>query len=224
VALNAKQRILVVLFSAVGGWTLGQGYMPAVADLGQRVTAFFPFLYGWEIVFTAPLLALFFWWTLREKSEPNLKVTGSQITDLLTLSWVPILISFIHGCFTNGPSIETLGKDFIGQRELIWIWFACPITEELLFRGWVTDLVRRVFGPKSFTITNPLPAEIWASSIAFSFWHFQNWGTEPGLTVFFQVLYTLGAGFWLGYLRWRLKGIWAPTAGHIAINIANSIF
>ena len=85
---------------------------------------------------------------------------------------------------------------------LVVIALAPAIGEELLFRGIVQQQVSRWWG-------RPVLA-IWITAILFSLIHFQFAGFLPRML--------LGAG--LGYLFLWTRSLWAPIAGHFAINAA----
>ena len=106
----------------------------------------------------------------------------------------------------------------------VWYFLLGPVGEELLFRGWAYGLCLKLWGPRSPTLTNPLPLPIWFSTITFSLWHLQNFGHEPAGFVVFQLAYTIFAGLWLGYLRWGSGTMWVPILAHIALNLSANLW
>ncbi len=84
--------------------------------------------------------------------------------------------------------------------SLIVIALAPAIGEELLFRGIVQTQIARLW--------NKPVAAVWVTAVLFSIIHFQFAGFVPRML--------LGAG--LGYLMLWTRSLWAPIAGHFAIN------
>jgi len=84
--------------------------------------------------------------------------------------------------------------------SLIVIALAPAVGEELLFRGIVQTQISRLW--------NKPVAAVWVTAVLFSIIHFQFAGFVPRML--------LGAG--LGYLMLWTRSLWAPIAGHFAIN------
>ncbi len=83
---------------------------------------------------------------------------------------------------------------------LVVIALAPAIGEELLFRGLVQQQLARLWRRPHLAV--------WVTAVLFSIIHFQFAGFLPRLL--------LGAG--LGYLFLWTRSLWAPIAGHFAIN------
>lgn len=141
-------------------------------------------------------------------------------------AWLSLPVAFglalLYGAAMPGPGELWIAE--IPQRPLVLsytlLW--APLTEEFLFRGWLYSIAQRLC-PKLATPTNPLPVAAWATAIAFSLWHLQNFGSLPAGTVAFQVAYTLPLGLWLGWLRWQTGGLLAPIAAHVAVNLGTAL-
>jgi membrane protease YdiL (CAAX protease family) len=138
--------------------------------------------------------------------------------------WLPIAISAAFGWIHRGPSWILAWKTTEGRLDLFWYLACVTAGEELLFRGWFYNVLDRVWSGRMATATNPLPIAIWGSSLGFSLWHWQNVLRDPVAFVLFQSTYTFFTGLWLGYLRWKSKGLALPMAAHFAINAACGIF
>lgn len=160
------------------------------------------------------LAALFYF------SMPLPKAIAQEDTrSLLRTAPIPILLSFGLGLCLSNPTVFQTG---IGE-EFFWYVLLVPVGEELLFRGWLYNVIEKWWPKRRFTFTNPLPTAIWSSSLAFALWHLQNLGTMSVTHVLFQTAYTLFAGLWLGYLRWKSGGLALPIAMHSALNVATML-
>ncbi len=202
------------------GALLGAGFIPTSSDFWDllikqmSITSPDVIKIGRDLAF--PVLAFLFYRSMAKRSGPPGLIAPQW--DILKISFLPLAIAMAFGLFRGGPN--AISRLMHPPPVEIWLWFlvCVPLGEELLFRGWIYGLLERVYGAKWLTSTNPLPLALVMSSIAFSLWHLQNWAfLGPGPTLF-QVSYTFFTGLWLGVLRWKTKGMWAPILGHIAIN------
>jgi membrane protease YdiL (CAAX protease family) len=138
---------------------------------------------------------------------------------LFRLSLLPIIISFGFG-FTKGSNLFNLSLVSFPWKETLWAWLLVPIGEELLFRGWITRLLDRLYPESYLTLSPFFPLSLWGSSCAFSLWHLQN--MEPGNSLFMvlQLFYALMVGIWLGFIRWQTQKIWPCILAHCLLNFA----
>jgi membrane protease YdiL (CAAX protease family) len=99
-------------------------------------------------------------------------------------------------------------------RDLVLVVALC---EELVFRGGLLVVAARAFHPlRSF-----LPAL--ATSILFGLWHV---GDELGQAVLWVVGVVVGttlAGLVFTWIRFRTRGVWGPTAAHVATNLPGKV-
>lgn len=103
---------------------------------------------------------------------------------------------------TGGLIQSLLVMDSPGELifTLVVIALAPALGEELLFRGTVQQQLSRWWGKPVWAV--------WITAVLFSLIHFQFAGFLPRML--------LGAG--LGYLFLWTRSLWAPIAGHFAIN------
>lgn len=138
---------------------------------------------------------------------------------LFRLSLLPILISVGYG-FTKGVHFFSLPIGSFPWKEALWAWLLVPVGEELLFRGWLTRLLNRLY-PESFFPFSPfLPLSIWGSALAFSFWHLQNIDPHHYSLVLVQLFYTFMIGIWLGLINWQTQKLWPCILAHSLLNFA----
>lgn len=138
---------------------------------------------------------------------------------LFQLSILPILISMGFG-WSKGASFLNLPFNAFPFKEAFWAWVLVPVGEELLFRGWLTRLLDRLF-PESFIPLSPFfPVSLWGSAIAFSFWHLQNLDPSSYLFLILQLFYAFMVGIWLGFIRWQTQKIWPCIVAHSLLNFA----
>jgi membrane protease YdiL (CAAX protease family) len=115
-------------------------------------------------------------------------------------------------------------SDFWGDpKTAFWYLVSIPIGEEYLFRQWFYRVTQRLWGNRVFTLTNPFPAPVLLSSLAFSLWHLQNLVGATFAMVLFQVVYTFFTGLWLGVLRAETGRISLCIVAHFLINLASSL-
>lgn len=206
VITKATTLLLFLLTLSLGG-LLSMGIIPAASELAARSTRW-GIHAEWGVLLAFPALTFIFWITV------FLREGWGQRTDsyrkLLEMSALPFLIALIYGAVANSTKPD--------QYDLLWYCLSVPIGEELLFRGWFYAVVNRLAGHRFISLTNPLPAAVFFSSLGFSLWHLQNLETMSWLQVAFQLVYTFFAGLWLGYLRWKTGKIVFPLAAHIGLN------
>lgn len=89
-----------------------------------------------------------------------------------------------------------------------------PITEEIIFRGWVFEISDRVWGASNRLIP------VFMSATLFGLHHLQYYGFHLGRFALFQVAYTILLGLALGHLRWKTGSIYAGLVLHIGMNTA----
>lgn len=169
-----------------------------------------------------PLLAALFLISL-PRTGPRARRLPYQRRNVIEICFFPIVIGLLFGLYRNSTSFLLLWTSQSGQLDLFWYFLFVPIGEEVLFRGWVYEIVDRGWRGAWATATNPLPLAVWMSSVSFAIWHVQNLGQDPGASVLWQMLYTFFTGMWLGYLRWRTGSLLPCIAGHIAINLASNL-
>jgi membrane protease YdiL (CAAX protease family) len=205
---SGKERLFGMGAALFIGVSLAFGMIPTGNELsdhflrwaaGRPATAF-------EQLFSFPILAAFFCFSLPLRcSLPN------EPESLHHLWWqfpAPLVVAFLWGFFQTPSRVSIHG--------LFWVVCLAPIGEELLFRGWLYGLFERYFPKCYFTLTNPMPVSLWASSLAFSLWHMQN--ADGMASVVFQIFYTFFVGAWLSFLRWHSGGLLLPIAGHALLN------
>jgi membrane protease YdiL (CAAX protease family) len=102
---------------------------------------------------------------------------------------------------------ELLRHDTVGQIVALFVAIGLlgPFAEELFYRGVAYRLFERGAGRG---------AAIWGSSVCFAFAHA---GPRDWLPL-------LGVALFLGSLRARSRGLWAPIAAHVAFNCLALVF
>ena len=205
VILNLRERFLVIFLAACIGIFLSIGFIPTSDLLADFFLKNNPLVRMFSFV----SLSLLFFITCQSKDNK----TGANYYLLSLTSLLPLLLSFLFGFYRGLPSCLT------NTNASFWFLICIPLGEEFLFRGWLYNLFDRIFPLKFFTATNPLPSSIWGSSIGFSLWHIQNYGTLGFWGVLLQLTYCLVDGFWLGYLRWKTGGLIMPILMHFLLNL-----
>lgn len=224
--LSGSDRQKVILLVLFLGLALAYSFLPTSVSLFQSLARIF----GWRSVVHSelgkmlafPALSLLFYVSLPKSGESEGR-GKSRFREAALLSVLPLSIGFLFGFFHSSPSLFETVATQSGRLTVLWFLLLAPLGEELLFRGWLYRLAERFWPQLAFTATNPLPTSVWATAIAFSLWHFQNFGHEFVYFVLFQVVYTLFAGLWLGYLRFRTGRVWVPIVAHTLLNLASSI-
>lgn len=211
---DRKQVQGCIFLSLALGALLAVGFQPTGNQWMEWILSFLNCQSAWFcnlLEKTAfPLLALFFYFSLPQPIYPHPSPLSAK--RLCTLSILPVLIAGLFGKFKS----ISLGN----WEEAYWTWLAIPLGEELLFRGWLTSVLNRVFRDKLGGATPLFPLSLWGSSIAFAIWHIQNGFSAPLSPVLFQVFYTFFAGIWLGFLRWNTGKVWPCVLAHFLINFA----
>jgi membrane protease YdiL (CAAX protease family) len=169
-----------------------------------------------------PLLALGFLGSL-PRWQRRLPSAGEWALFALEISILPVGVALCFGAVVRAPSIPELLASPAGRLDLFWYLLFVPVGEEALFRGWIYEILERIW-PLMGSPTNPLPLAVWISALGFSLWHLQNLSVEPWGPVAFQVAYTLLTGLWLGVLRWRSGRVFPCILAHIAVNAATNVF
>jgi len=171
------------------GAVLASGFLAASSAVAGRLG-----------VFAFPALALIFHVSLPQKCQVRLPKRA------LSTCWVAWGIAALYG--------HARGGSLPAGWDLVWVVIAAPLGEELLFRGWLWNVLDRTSRGRMLTPTNPLPTALWGTSLAFAIWHLQNGGE------YFQVAYTFWTGAWLGYLRWITGNLGWPVLAHVTLNLA----
>lgn len=190
------------------GTGLGLGFQSASLTIFREISDAFGGSLGRYEILSFPLFAFLLFITVPQKREAR----PEGFWNLFRLSLLPLLIALIFGVVKRRYALPSSGNNWM------WICLAIPLGEECLFRGWVYRLVNSYTRGAYLTATNPLPAAVWASSLAFSLWHIQNAPLLSSGFLAFQLVYTFWAGVWLGVLRWQTGGITVPILAHAAIN------
>jgi membrane protease YdiL (CAAX protease family) len=169
-----------------------------------------------------PCLAALFYFSLPRKKAHSFPQSVDWLA-LIELSVLPILFALIFGWLGGGPSLFAAWPRPEVRLAALWYLFCVPLGEECLFRGWLYEIIDRLW-PCWGSATNPLPLAVYFTSIAFSLWHLQNAGHDPWQFVVLQVGYTGLTGIWLGYLRWKSGQVFPCVLAHLGINAAASAF
>lgn len=99
--------------------------------------------------------------------------------------------------------------------DILYVYFLVALGEELLFRGYVQTRLNRTFD-RVWKLGDVKVGWGWLlSSLLFGLWH-AGWFT--GLQGWPHVLWTIGAGLLLGYVREKSDGIAAPALLHGVMN------
>jgi membrane protease YdiL (CAAX protease family) len=218
--LSPRERVLSTAFCVWMSVILTVGFLPMTQSLFHTLRPWVPetWLFRFEPYFERmlfPLLTLFFVISL-----PGQKAARQEmpVKELLKTFPLPFFLALIFGFLRDEPTF--FAKD---MPAVFWFLVAIPVGEELLFRGWLYGIIERLWPRKYFTATNPLPAAVFLTSLAFAIWHMQNYSTYgPGFTLF-QVLYTFCTGLWLGFLRWKTGAVAIPILAHAGLNVAASL-
>lgn len=215
--LNVRSRRLLIFGSLSMGIILAFGFIPAC----YRLYLFYLSILGRPFQPLEQFLAFPALATLFFISIPKARTPLSTSWNWWRTLFCALVIALAYGAVGGNLNIFELARTESGSLSIWWIVLIAPIGEELLFRGWVYNFAARVWGHQPFSLTNSLPAPVWASAIAFSFWHLQNLAIGSLAFVGFQVAYTLFTGLWLGYLRYRTASLLPPLIAHICLNLAS---
>lgn len=204
-----KREILVcIAVSLTIGIIFAFEFIPLSYVLGDKLTLLFRAAILREAGF--PILAFLFYISLLPK-----KISQINFLPLLKTVFIPLIISLSFGKIVNTGNVV--------PNIPLWEIFFAPVGEELIFRGWLFELMKRISKGRFFTSTNPMPISSITSSIAFSIWHIQNISIYGIGFTSFQLLYTFLIGIWFSYLRSSCGTILCPVIAHIVINIASLI-
>jgi len=223
-SVNRRERFLGLFFSLALGFFLAFTFLPSIHHLELLLEQIITFqsLQQSKIIEMALFAAVasFLFITLPNGTRSSKNEGLLTLNSMLPSFVVPITIAFIFGVILRTNSFVQSQDP---KQELFWVVVCIPIGEELLFRGWLWAIFRTLFKGRFFTLTNPLPAELVLSSLAFSIWHIQNRTHFTIPFLIFQILYTLFTGLWLGYLRWCTGKISSSLLAHMLINLAASL-
>lgn len=219
--VSGKERQAAFCVALGTGLFLAAGFLPVSQGIVDSAIA--PLLPGrarilaWLGCFAFPALAFAFHLSLPRPPAP-------KTPEFPLWSFpVPLVIGLLYGLCDPAPGIFSLVGSPETQLAAVWAIFLAPLGEEWLFRGWLYSLAYRLWPGRYASATNPLPIAVWVTAIAFSLWHLQNWGAEPNARVLLQIAYTLPAGIWLGWLRWRSGGLTLPILAHVGLNAATAL-
>ena len=216
-ALSKPQIAWGFGLSAALGATLAVGFLPMVSSLAARLGHYVPA--PTPVVEMATYLALtgLFILSLPKRLTRH---EDPRFQPGLTLI-LPLFIAVAFGWCTSARGL-LLGSP-VDWNSLAWLLIISPVAEEWLFRGWLLELLETVFPRQMLTLTNPLPASVVFSSLAFSLWHVQNLGALPTWFVGFQICYSFFLGIWFGFLRLQTGKLWWPVAAHCAVNVGAAL-
>ncbi len=214
---HPRERFQALLLALALGNLLAVGFLPVSQELGGFIAKVFQLGPSpWYGALAFPALAAVFYFSLPRPPQESPKHRGPATSLALAVT-----IALISGIVAPRPSLFHYPYPRI---DLAWTLLLAPWGEELLFRGWLSSLGYRLWRNKVATATNPLPLFVWVQAVAFSLWHWQNWGSGPVSSVLLQVAYTLPVGLWLGWVRWKSGGLTLPLICHCAINLAALLF
>lgn len=213
--LGHKERLGLVVAAALFGALLGLGFIGAANSLLSPLFAKLFAKFGWEGVRYIPILcfpalALFFHFSMRPP----------RMADKAPRAWAPAPWKSAPLAFSAalifGMAIGSPATDYHPELSRAWLLLAIPLGEELLFRGWLWNLSLRVFRHRLFSFSNALPAAVVGVSIAFAFWHVQNFRYAPVPITCWQMLYSFFASVWLCSLR--AQSLSAAVLAHATLN------
>jgi membrane protease YdiL (CAAX protease family) len=222
--LDGRENAQALGLSFFLGLFLAAGFLPTSEQCFLKAAG------SWELapwlkraleMATFPGLAAIFWLSLPARRRAESPTPRARLVQGF---WAPVAIAAAFGWWRHLPSWLVAWKSTEGRLALFWYLACISIGEEMLFRGWFYNVLDRVWTGRLSSATNPLPIAIWGSSLGFSIWHWQNVSRDPWPWVLFQSTYTFFTGLWLGYLRWKSRGLGWPIAAHFAINAASGFF
>ncbi len=221
--ISQKDRLFGIFLSLGFGITLAFTLLPAIhyfyLFLAQSLSYPSPWTSKFtEMAFFTVISAVFFFSIPKSSRAPQPVI--EPLRSLLPSFVLPIAIAFIFGIVLRNQFLVSSQNTL---QDLFWFVVCIPWGEELLFRGWFWAVFKSLFKGHFFTLTNPLPAELVFSSLAFSLWHLQNYSQFSLSFLLFQLLYTFLTGLWLGYLRWKTGKITSSVLAHVLINLATSL-
>lgn len=215
--LSRKELFASIALTCALSILLAMGFIPASRSLASTLLKFVDFKNPEALEYLKmmafPSLSLMFFLSI---PHPDKKDGDLPYSFIFKVSLLPFMMAFFFGLTTGGPSLFDLIHQRASLKDFIWVIVMVPVGEELLFRGWFWEIIKKLW-PKMLSLTNPLPVSLWASSFGFSIWHFQNLSQEGTMVVLFQVFYTFFAGLWLGLIRWK-SNIYLAIAAHLILN------
>ena len=214
--LTKKTEGLLLATVTSGSLALALSFLPASKLIGMWLG-----LQGARAVWAFPVLSALVWIVGKVTIRPVSHYQQIPWGFLCTTSILPLLVGLLYSTLLPGRSL--VGGDF-PREEILWTCIAIPLGEELLFRGWIYDVMEKLSQSRWWSLSFPLPASVVLTSIAFAFWHLQNWDTYPAGLVLFQVGYSFFAGLWLGTLRAKSGGIALGILAHAGLNLAALVF
>lgn len=146
--------------------------------------------------------------------------TLATVALCLALVGVARVSDRVAGWITD-QRMAAMGRTEFWVHVLVRIPVFTVLTEEVLFRGVIWALLDRMGGD----------AVAWVgSSVAFGLGHVvvarqqaMREGHHQGRWIVATVVATGGAGLFLGWLRLRTGGIWAPVGVHAAVNMVLAV-
>lgn len=142
-------------------------------------------------------------------SLPREKITKPTVNYLEIFSTLvlPVFISFVFSYWVIPV-----------QNHRLWYLISMPITEELIFRGWIFSILKRRYQNQFVNYNWPFSIPVFYSAVAFSVWHSQNFYELGIVWSSFQLFYTFFVGIWLGWVFEKTQRLWIPILFHILIN------
>jgi membrane protease YdiL (CAAX protease family) len=148
-------------------------------------------------------------------SEYPLELLQFRRLGFLTPAVQIVTVAALYGATTLvfARGFRLTGK-MLGHDPDVWILFV-PITEEILFRGFILGALEIAYGPWRAIVF---------SSLLFGLWHLKNtfWMTDYGLL--HQMVYTTFLfGPVTAYLALRLRTIWIGVILHYLNNFPTAL-
>ena len=185
---------------------LSELWGPEQAQAGQTLVL------GLSAIIVTALLAL----ADKALPQPVLRPVMRVSTDGLTAAVCALLGAAANCTLSAGLSVASFNEQLLaeytqavpmGKGAALWLELAAyclliPVMEEMLFRGFILDVLRQAF---------PLAAAAGLECLIFAWGH--------GQILWF--LYALAMGGVLTWLRLKTGSLYAPIAFHIAFNGAN---
>lgn len=206
-----RRQVIWMLVLSIGlGTVLGLGLQSTVYELSQWLLPFCSRLFLCAYINELMLIGISFLFLISLPPIPTKAPLPFKASRLVRIGILPLLISLLFGNFKSVSNLVL--------KDAIWFWIAVPIAEELIFRGWIFNLLNRIFRNSFLPVLPLTPMALWGQSIAFSIWHLQNWGEIPLAFLLLQLLYTFFVGLWLGFYRWHTGRLWPCFLGHVLLN------
>lgn len=174
-----------------------------------------------------PLLMLLYVLLLRYKTYPYFKNPGIKTGLLSILAVYPCLILWstavkflverVSGVVHQDQTVVELVKNAPFGTPAFWTLFfvvtiVAPVVEELLFRGFLQNWLRRYLS---------MPFAIAITSLLFAFMHYLPEQGYSNITIV-SSLFLFSCV--LGWLMWRTGGLRAPMALHSLFNLSTVLF